>query len=117
MVQNNLREHKERNQSVFSARKVKTVNMNRQTFCQTASVTNRLIEPSVTTNKAAPIELCDEISKCTTKIFVLDFDHHLLLACVYTYVSEGKVKILLECGKWWIGDIDRLIPNLGTRWR
>jgi hypothetical protein len=92
MVQNNLRAHKERNQSAFNARKVKIVNMNRQTSCRTASVTNRHIEPSVTTIKAAPIERCAEISKRTAKIFVLDFDHHLQLACVNTYVSAGKVQ-------------------------
>lgn len=96
MVQNNLRAHKERNQSAFSARKVKNINMNRQTSCQTASLTNRLIEPSVTTYKAASIERCAEISKRTTKIFFLDFDHHLLLACVNTYVREGEVKFYLS---------------------
>jgi hypothetical protein len=88
MVQNNLRAHKERNQAAINARKVEIVNLNKQTSCQTASVTNRLIEPSVT-NKAVPIERSAEISKRTAKIFVLYFDHHLLLVCVNTYVSEG----------------------------
>jgi hypothetical protein len=97
MVQNNLRAHKERNQAAFNARKVEIVNMNKQTSCQTASVTNRLIEPSVT-NKVVPIERSAEISKRTPKIFVLDFDHHLLLVCgnTNTYVSEGKVKFYLS---------------------
>ena len=96
MVHNNLRAHKERNQSVFNTRKVKIVNRNRQTSCRTASFTNWQIEPSVTTHKAAAIERCAEISKRTTKIFVLDFDRHLLLAFVNTYVIEGKVKIYLS---------------------
>jgi len=96
MVQNNLRAHKETNQSAYNAWKVKIDNINRQTSCRTASVTNPLIEPSVTTNKAAPNERCAEISKRTAKIFFLDFDHHLLLACVNTYVSEEKVKFYLS---------------------
>jgi hypothetical protein len=88
MVQNNLRANTERNQSAFNARKVEIVNMNKQTSFQTASVTNRRIDPSVT-NKAVFIERTAEILKRTAKIFVLYFDHHLLLVCVNTYVSEG----------------------------
>jgi hypothetical protein len=84
---------------------------------RTATVTNRLIEPSVTTHKTGPMERCAEISKHITKIFVLHFDHHLLLARVKTYVGEGKGKMFLERGQWRIGDTDPLIPNLGTRWR
>lgn len=99
MVQNNVRAHQERNQSSFNARKVKIVNMNRQTSCRTASVTNRLIELSVTRTEAASIERCAEISKRTTKIFVLDFDLHLLLPFVNTYVSKGKVEFYLSVAK------------------
>jgi hypothetical protein len=63
MVQNKLRVYKERNQSIFNARRAKTVNKNRQT----ASVTNQLIELSVTTNKTAPIKVVTKFQSAQRK--------------------------------------------------